>query len=61
MGALKSTSSIDVDEAIDQARTERAKEVAIGLKVSISVSKRMDKFKLIVKHATFDERMSIRS
>ena len=32
MGALKSTSSIDVDEAIDQARTERAKEVAVGLK-----------------------------
>lgn len=32
MGALKSTSSIDVDEAIELAITERAKAVAIGLK-----------------------------
>jgi len=32
MGALNSTSSIDVDDAIDQARTEPAKEVAVGLK-----------------------------
>ena len=31
MGALKSTSSIDVDEAIELARTERAKAVASGL------------------------------
>lgn len=34
MGALKTDSSIDVidvDEAIDQARTERAKEIAVGL------------------------------
>lgn len=30
MGALKSTSSIDVDQAIELARTERAKAVASG-------------------------------
>lgn len=34
MGALKSTSSIDVDEAIELARTERAKAIASGLKES---------------------------
>lgn len=34
MGALKPTSSINVDEAIEQARTERAKAVADGLKDS---------------------------
>ena len=32
MGALKSTSSIDVDEAIELAISERAKAVAISLK-----------------------------
>jgi AbrB family looped-hinge helix DNA binding protein len=32
MGALKSTSSIDVDEAIELARTERAKAIASGFK-----------------------------
>jgi len=32
MGALKSTSSIDVDKAIELARTERAKSVASGLR-----------------------------
>jgi len=34
MGALKPTSSIAVDEAIEQARTERAKAVAGDLKDS---------------------------
>ncbi|TGE39810.1 AbrB/MazE/SpoVT family DNA-binding domain-containing protein [Desulfosporosinus fructosivorans] len=32
MGALKSTSSIDVDEAIELAITERAKAVTSGLR-----------------------------
>lgn len=32
MGALKSTSSIDVDEAIELAKLERAKVIVSGLK-----------------------------